>query len=155
MLSVCSYIHNWLRAPPPPQPIVAKSFEREICFLIPNKILIIILSPLWLSSLFSLCILWFLGLMHLLYAQNTNEDWKVMISNGMLVTIVLNNCYQRAIILYLYETWSLILRGEHRPKTLEERVLMRIFGPERNEIIWRWINCLLRSFINFLFAKYN
>jgi hypothetical protein len=57
-----------------------------------------------------------------------------MISNGMLVTIVLNNCYQRAIILYLYETWSLRLRGEHRLRIFENTVLTRILGPTRVEI---------------------
>jgi hypothetical protein len=36
------------------------------------------------------------------------------------------------------ETWSLILREEHRLKVFENRVLMRIFGPKRNEVMGEW-----------------
>jgi hypothetical protein len=39
------------------------------------------------------------------------------------------------VVLYGCESWSLILREEHRLKAFEERVLRRIFGPKRNEII--------------------
>jgi hypothetical protein len=34
------------------------------------------------------------------------------------------------VVLYGYETWSLILREEHRPRVFENRVLRRIFGPK-------------------------
>jgi hypothetical protein len=36
--------------------------------------------------------------------------------------------------LYGCETWSLILREEHRLRVFENRVLRRIFGPKRNEV---------------------
>jgi hypothetical protein len=36
--------------------------------------------------------------------------------------------------LYECETWSLILREDHRLKVFENRVLRRIFGPKRNEV---------------------
>ena len=36
------------------------------------------------------------------------------------------------IVLYGYETWSLTLREERRPRVFENRVLRRIFGPKRN-----------------------
>jgi hypothetical protein len=36
-------------------------------------------------------------------------------------------------VLYGCETWSLTLREEHRLRVFENRVLRRIFGPEREE----------------------
>jgi hypothetical protein len=39
------------------------------------------------------------------------------------------------VILYGCETWSLTLREEHRLRVFENRVLMRIFGPERDEVM--------------------
>jgi hypothetical protein len=36
------------------------------------------------------------------------------------------------------ETWSLILREEHRLRVLENRVLRRIFGPKRDEVRGDW-----------------
>jgi hypothetical protein len=41
------------------------------------------------------------------------------------------------VVLYECETWSLTLRGEHRPKVLENRVL-RIFGPKRDGVMEGW-----------------
>jgi hypothetical protein len=38
------------------------------------------------------------------------------------------------IVLYGRETWSLILRKEHRLRVFENRVLRRIFGPKRVEV---------------------
>jgi hypothetical protein len=37
--------------------------------------------------------------------------------------------------LYGCETWSLALREEHRLRVFENRVLMRIFGTEREEVV--------------------
>jgi hypothetical protein len=42
------------------------------------------------------------------------------------------------VALYGCETWSLTLRGEHRLKVIENRVLRRIFGPKSDEIIGGW-----------------
>ena len=39
----------------------------------------------------------------------------------------------------MYETWSLTLREEHRLRVSESRVLKRIIGSIRNEIIGEWI----------------
>jgi hypothetical protein len=39
------------------------------------------------------------------------------------------------VVLYGFETWSLILREEGRLRVFENRVLRRIFGPKRNEVI--------------------
>jgi len=39
---------------------------------------------------------------------------------------------------YGCETWSLILREERRLKVFENRVLRRIFGPKRDEVMREW-----------------
>jgi len=38
------------------------------------------------------------------------------------------------IVLYGYETWSFTLREEHGLRVSENRVLMKIFGPKRDEV---------------------
>jgi hypothetical protein len=40
--------------------------------------------------------------------------------------------------MYGCETWSLTLREEHRLRVFENRVLRRIFGPKRDEVIRGW-----------------
>jgi hypothetical protein len=42
------------------------------------------------------------------------------------------------VVLYGYETWSLTLREEHRLRVFENRVLRRIFGPKRDEVMGEW-----------------
>jgi hypothetical protein len=37
-------------------------------------------------------------------------------------------------VLYDYGTWSLILREERRLRMFENRVLRRIYGPNRNKV---------------------
>jgi hypothetical protein len=39
------------------------------------------------------------------------------------------------VVLYGYETWSLILREEHRLGVFENSVVRRIFAPKKYEII--------------------
>jgi hypothetical protein len=36
------------------------------------------------------------------------------------------------------ETWSLILRQEHKLRVFENRVLRRMFGPKRDEVTGGW-----------------
>jgi hypothetical protein len=36
------------------------------------------------------------------------------------------------------ETWSLILREEHGLRMFENRLLRRIFGPKRDEVMGEW-----------------
>jgi hypothetical protein len=38
------------------------------------------------------------------------------------------------VVLYGFETWSLILREERRLRVFENRALRRIFGPKRDEL---------------------
>jgi hypothetical protein len=40
-----------------------------------------------------------------------------------------------SVVLYGCETWSLTLREEHRLRMFENRVLGRIFGPKRGEVV--------------------
>jgi hypothetical protein len=42
------------------------------------------------------------------------------------------------VILYGCETWSLTLREEHRLRVFGNRVLRRIFGPKRDEVMGEW-----------------
>jgi hypothetical protein len=42
------------------------------------------------------------------------------------------------VVLYGCETWSLILRDEHRLRVFDNRVLRRIFGPKRDEEKGEW-----------------
>jgi hypothetical protein len=41
-------------------------------------------------------------------------------------------------VLYGCDTWSVILREEHRLRVFENRVLRRILGPEREEVSGGW-----------------
>jgi hypothetical protein len=41
-------------------------------------------------------------------------------------------------VLNLCETWSLQLREEHKLRVFESRVLRRIFGPKRDEVMGGW-----------------
>jgi hypothetical protein len=49
---------------------------------------------------------------------------KIRVYNNVILTLVF----------YWYETWSLTLREEHRLTVFENRVLMGIYGPTREEV---------------------
>jgi hypothetical protein len=64
-----------------------------------------------------------------------------LLSSCLLSTNVKIKIYKIVIllvVLYGCETWSLTLREEHRLRVSENRVLSRIFGPERNEVTGEW-----------------
>jgi hypothetical protein len=42
------------------------------------------------------------------------------------------------VVLYGCETWSPIVREEHKLRVFENRVLRRIFGPKRNRVTGGW-----------------
>ena len=42
------------------------------------------------------------------------------------------------VVLYGCETWSLTLREERRLRMFENRMLMRIFGPKRDDVTGEW-----------------
>ena len=39
------------------------------------------------------------------------------------------------VVLYGCETWSVTLKEQHRQRVFENRVLRRIFGPKRDEVM--------------------
>jgi hypothetical protein len=43
-----------------------------------------------------------------------------------------------SVVLYGCETWSVTMRGEHRLRMYENRVLRRVFGPNRDEATGEW-----------------
>jgi hypothetical protein len=51
---------------------------------------------------------------------------------GIYKTVIL------PVVLYGCETWSLTSREEHRLTVFENRVLRRIFGPKRDEVMGEW-----------------
>jgi hypothetical protein len=64
-----------------------------------------------------------------------------LLSSRLLSRNVMVKIYKTIILpvaLYGCETWSLILREEHRLRVFDNRVLRRIFGPKRNEVTGEW-----------------
>jgi hypothetical protein len=61
----------------------------------------------------------------LLSSRLLSRNIKVNIYKTILLPFVLYGC----------ETWSLTLREEHRLRMFENRVLRRIFGPKRDEVM--------------------
>jgi len=57
-------------------------------------------------------------------------------------------------VLYGCETWSLTLREERRLSVFGNRVLRRIFGPKRDEVIGEWIK-LHNEDLNDLYCSPN
>jgi hypothetical protein len=53
-----------------------------------------------------------------------------------------------AVVLYGCKTWSLTLREGHSLRVFENRVLRRIFGPRRAEVMGDW-ECRRWSFITY------
>jgi hypothetical protein len=68
-------------------------------------------------------------------------EFRTFLSSCLLSKNIQIKIYETIILrvdLYVCETWSLTLRDEQRVKLLEDRVLRRIFGPKRDEIIEGW-----------------
>jgi hypothetical protein len=57
-----------------------------------------------------------------------SRNVKVKIYKTIILPVVLYGC----------ETWSLMLREEHRLRVFENRFLRRIFGPKRDEVTGEW-----------------
>jgi hypothetical protein len=57
-----------------------------------------------------------------------SRNVKVKIYKTIILPVVLYGC----------KTWSLTLREGHRLRVFENRVLRRIFGPKRDEVIGEW-----------------
>ena len=59
---------------------------------------------------------------------STNKSIKIKIHRTIILPVVVYGC----------KTWSLTLREECRLRVFENRVLGRIFGPKRDEVIGEW-----------------
>jgi hypothetical protein len=65
---------------------------------------------------------------NLLSSLLLSKNLKITIYKTIILPVVLYGC----------ETWSLILREEHRLEVFENRVLRRIFGPKGDEVTGEW-----------------
>jgi hypothetical protein len=65
--------------------------------------------------------------LNLLLSYLLSKNKKIRIYETIILPVVLYGC----------ETWSLPLKEEHRMRVFENRVL-RIFGPERDELTGGW-----------------
>jgi hypothetical protein len=65
---------------------------------------------------------------NLLSSHLLSKNLKIKIYKTIILPVVLYGC----------ETWPLTLRAEHRLRVFENRVLRRIFGPKRDEMIGEW-----------------
>jgi len=81
---------------------------------------------------------------NLLSSSLLSKDLKIKIERTIILPVVLYGC----------EAWSLTLREEHRLRTFENRVLRRIFGPKRDELIGEWRE-LHNEELNVLYSSPN
>jgi hypothetical protein len=65
---------------------------------------------------------------HLLSSHLLSKNVKIRVHKTIILTVALYGC----------KTWFLTLREEHRLRAFENRMLRRIFGPKRNEMIGGW-----------------
>jgi hypothetical protein len=65
---------------------------------------------------------------NLLSSRLLSENVKVRIYNTIILPVVLYGC----------EAWSLTVREEHKLTVFENRVLMRICEPKRDEVMGGW-----------------
>jgi hypothetical protein len=56
------------------------------------------------------------------------------------------------VVLYGCETCSLTLREEHRLRVFENRVLRRIFGPKRDDVMGDWRKLHIEELHNLYFS---
>jgi hypothetical protein len=65
---------------------------------------------------------------NLLSSRLLSKNLKIRICKNIILPVVLYGC----------ETWALTLREEHRLRVFENRLLKRIFGPNRDEVTGEW-----------------
>ena len=68
------------------------------------------------------------SLQNLLSSSLLSKNLKIKTYRTIIFLVVLYGC----------GTWSLTLREEHKLRVFENRVLMRIFMPKRNEVTGEW-----------------
>jgi hypothetical protein len=67
-----------------------------------------------------------------------SRNVKVKIYKTIILPVVLYGC----------ESWSLMLREEHRLRVFENRVLRKIFGPKGDEVTGEWRKLHIEEFHN-------
>jgi hypothetical protein len=65
---------------------------------------------------------------NLLSSHLLSKNFKIKIYKTIILPVVLYGC----------ETWCLTLREEHRLRVFENRMLRRIFGPKRDDVMREW-----------------
>jgi hypothetical protein len=65
---------------------------------------------------------------NLLFSRLLSKSIKIKIYKTIILPVVRYGC----------ETWSLTVREEHGPRVFENKVLRRIFGPKRDEVMGEW-----------------
>jgi len=63
---------------------------------------------------------------------------KLYIIYYIYLKIKINRTIILPVVMYGCETWSLTLREERRLRVFENRVLRRVFGSKRDELIGEW-----------------
>ena len=81
---------------------------------------------------------------NILSSSLLSKNLKIKIYRTIILPVVLYGC----------ETWSLILREKRRLKMFENRMLRRIFGPKREEVIEKWRK-LHNEELNVLYSSPN
>ena len=81
---------------------------------------------------------------NLLCSSLLSKNVKIKIYRTIILPVVLYGC----------ETWSLTLREERRVRMFENRVLRRIFGPKRDEVMGNGENYVMRSLTLRLLMSY-
>jgi hypothetical protein len=71
---------------------------------------------------------YYLSVQNLLSSRLLSKNVKVGINKFIILPLILYEC----------ETWSLILREEHKLRVFENRALRRIFGPKWVEVTGGW-----------------
>jgi hypothetical protein len=72
---------------------------------------------------------------NLLSSRLLSKNLKIKIYRTIILPVILYGC----------ETWSLTLREECRLRVFENRVLWRLFGPKRDEVMGNGESCITRS----------
>jgi len=81
-----------------------------------------------IKSRLKLSIACYYSVQKLLSSSLLSKNLKIKICRTIILPVVL----------YGGETWSLTLREERRLRVFENRVLRKVFGPERNEVAGKW-----------------
>ena len=71
---------------------------------------------------------WYYSVQNLLPSTLLSKNLKIKKYRTIILSVVLYGC----------ETWLPTLREERRLRVFENRVLMRVFGPKRDEVTGEW-----------------